>query len=83
MLQFINLATRLFLQVQNYFNSFPVEKVPKLNSAGEQYRNKMLTLQLPQQDLHIGNYKILSSKNRVLIGMSTESESNRAKLLKY
>jgi len=39
------------LQVEKYFNSLPSNKVPKLGTAGEKYRDKQVVVQLPKQDL--------------------------------
>lgn len=41
----------------------PSEKVPKMNSSGEQYRNKMLTYQLPKQDLALAYCKHVDKEN--------------------
>lgn len=40
-----------FRQVEKYFNSLPSNKVPKLGTAGEKYRDKQVVVQLPKQDL--------------------------------
>lgn len=50
-------------QIQQYFNQLPVEKVPKLSSKGEHYRNKMLMLQLPKQDLALSYCKYVDKEN--------------------
>jgi hypothetical protein len=39
------------VQVEKYFNSLPSNKVPKLGTAGEKYRDKQVVVQLPKQDL--------------------------------
>ncbi|XP_008188309.1 prickle planar cell polarity protein 3 isoform X2 [Acyrthosiphon pisum] len=38
-------------KVEKYFNSLPSNKVPKLGTAGEKYRDKQVVVQLPKQDL--------------------------------
>jgi len=40
-----------YLQVEKYFNSLPSNKVPKLGTSGEKYRDKQVVVQLPKQDL--------------------------------
>lgn len=37
--------------MEKYFNSLPSNKVPKLGTAGEKYRDKQVVVQLPKQDL--------------------------------
>lgn len=39
-----------FIQVHQYYNSLPEEKVPYINSPGEKYRLKQLLHQLPPHD---------------------------------
>jgi len=39
------------MQVEKYFNSLPSNKVPKLGTTGEKYRDKQVVVQLPKQDL--------------------------------
>lgn len=38
------------IQVHQYYNSLPEEKVPYINSPGEKYRLKQLLHQLPPHD---------------------------------
>ena len=38
-------------RVEEYMRQLPSEKVPKVGSVGERYRNIQLNLQLPKQDL--------------------------------
>lgn len=42
----------------------PQEKVPKIGSTGEKYRDKQLTYQLPRQDLTINYCKHVDKENR-------------------
>lgn len=39
--------------LQKYFEKFPVEKIPKINSTGEKYREKQLIIQLPVKKQNI------------------------------
>uniref|UniRef100_A0A336MW08 CSON004992 protein n=1 Tax=Culicoides sonorensis TaxID=179676 RepID=A0A336MW08_CULSO len=50
-------------KIQQYFNQLPSEKVPKLNSSGEKYRNKMLLYQLPKQDLALAYCKYVDKEH--------------------
>lgn len=42
----------------------PQEKVPKIGSTGEKYRDKQLAYQLPRQDLTINYCKHVDKENR-------------------
>lgn len=42
----------------------PQEKVPKIGSTGEKYRDKQLSFQLPRQDLTINYCKHIDAENR-------------------
>lgn len=45
------------MQIQRYFDTLPLEKVPRIGSAGERYRDKQLAYQLPKQDLALSYCK--------------------------
>lgn len=38
-------------KIQRYFDKIPPNKVPKIGTDGEKYREKQIVLQLPKQDL--------------------------------
>lgn len=38
-------------KIQRYFDKIPPNKVPKIGTEGEKYREKQIVLQLPKQDL--------------------------------
>lgn len=42
----------------------PSEKVPKIGTSGEKYRDKQLTYQLPRQDLTLNYCKHVENDNR-------------------
>lgn len=42
-------------QIRHYFDLLPDDKVPKINTVGEQYREQQLAHQWPKQDLAL-NY---------------------------
>lgn len=44
-------------QIEQYFRGIPSEKVPKIGTAGEKYRDKQLVTQLPKQDLALAYCK--------------------------
>lgn len=48
------------LQVHQYYNSLPEEKVPYINSPGEKYRIKQLLHQLPPHDNEVQQSTFLS-----------------------
>lgn len=54
----------LLLQIQKYFDSIPQEKVPKIGSTGERYRDKQLAYQLPKQDLAMSYCKHIEAQHR-------------------
>lgn len=39
------------IQIRQYFDAIPDEKVPKINATGEQYREQQISYQWPKQDL--------------------------------
>lgn len=39
------------VKIQRYFDKIPQDKVPKIGTSGERYRERQLTYQLPKQDL--------------------------------
>lgn len=51
-------------KIQRYFDLLPPEKVPKLGTTGEKYRDKQLALQLPRQDLTLKYCKHIENDNR-------------------
>lgn len=63
-------------KIQRYFDLLPQEKVPKIGSTGEKYRDKQLSYQLPRQDLTINYCKHIDTENRAsyddFIGMRNE-----------
>lgn len=50
-------------QVRHYFDSLPVDKVPKINTVGEQYREQQLSYQWPKQDLALSYCHHIESQN--------------------
>lgn len=54
----------LQIQIQRYFDSLPEEKVPKIGSNGERYRDTQLAYQLPKQDLSLSYCKHVESQNQ-------------------
>lgn len=58
------------LQVRLYFSQIPDDKVPYVNSPGEQYRVRQLLHQLPPHDNEVSRqpdpeYRVLSTEYRV------------------
>lgn len=51
------------LQVEQYFRSLPQNKVPKIGTPGEKYRDKQLVYQLPKQDLALSYCKSVEPKH--------------------
>lgn len=51
-------------KIQRYFDLLPPDKVPKLGTPGEKYRDKQLALQLPRQDLTLKYCKHIENDNR-------------------
>ncbi|CAD5206947.1 unnamed protein product [Bursaphelenchus okinawaensis] len=47
------------VKVEEYMNKLPNHVVPRVNSAGEKYREKQLMVQLPRQDLSVSYCKHL------------------------
>lgn len=45
------------IQIHRYFETLPEEKVPKIDSIGERYREKQIAYQLPKQDLALSYCK--------------------------
>lgn len=45
------------VQIHRYFETLPEEKVPKIDSIGERYREKQIAYQLPKQDLALSYCK--------------------------
>lgn len=52
-----------FFQVEQYFRSLPQNKIPKIGSPGEKYRDKQLVFQLPKQDLALSYCKNVEPKD--------------------
>nr|XP_029719501.1 prickle-like protein 1-A [Aedes albopictus] len=57
-----NFGTRT--QIQRYFDVIPSEKVPKIGTQGERFRDKQLVYQLPKQDLALAYCKHVEETNR-------------------
>jgi prickle len=51
-------------KIQRYFDQLPQEKVPRIGSSGEKFRDKQLALQLPRQDLTINYCKHVDTEHR-------------------
>jgi prickle len=51
-------------KIQRYFESLPPEKVPKLGTSGDKWRDKQLAFQLPKQDLAMTYCKNIEDENR-------------------
>lgn len=51
-------------KVQRYFDQLPQDKVPKIGTAGERYRDKQIAYQLPRQDLTINYCKNVDTEHR-------------------
>lgn len=51
-------------KIQRYFESLPSEKVPKLGTSGDKWRDKQLAYQLPKQDLAMTYCKNIEEENR-------------------
>lgn len=51
-------------KIQRYFDLLPNEKVPKIGTVGEKYRDKQLAVQLPRQDLTLNYCKHVENDNR-------------------
>lgn len=51
-------------KIQRYFDQLPQDKVPKIGTNGEKYRDKQLAHQLPRQDLTINYCKHVDAEHR-------------------
>lgn len=51
-------------KIQRYFDSLPEEKVPKIGTTGDRYRDKQLAYQLPKQDLAMNYCKHVEEEHR-------------------
>uniref|UniRef100_A0A182NH09 LIM zinc-binding domain-containing protein n=1 Tax=Anopheles dirus TaxID=7168 RepID=A0A182NH09_9DIPT len=51
-------------KIQRYFDVIPPEKVPKIGTQGERFRDKQLVYQLPKQDLALDYCKHVEEQNR-------------------
>lgn len=51
-------------KVQRYFDKIPQDKVPKLGSTGERYREQQVMMQLPKQDLSLDYCKHVEPQHR-------------------
>ncbi|XP_055700795.1 prickle planar cell polarity protein 3-like isoform X5 [Phlebotomus papatasi] len=51
-------------KVKKYFDAIPQEKVPKIGTSGERYRDKQLAFQLPKQDLAMTYCKHVETQHR-------------------
>ena len=56
-------------RVEEYMRQLPVEKVPKVGSVGERYRDRQLNLQLPKQDLSTKYCTHLEQQHQVTLNM--------------
>lgn len=61
---FICICFRYHLQVRQYFESLPGDKVPEINTPGEQYREQQLSYQWPKQDLALNYCNHIEPQNR-------------------
>lgn len=52
------------LQLEQYFKCLPSDKVPKLGTPGEKYRERQLMLQLPKQDLALAYTRHVDSAHQ-------------------
>lgn len=50
--------------MRQYFESIPEEKVPKINTPGESYREQQLSYQWPKQDLALIYCNHIESQNK-------------------
>lgn len=61
---FVCVAIVLHLQVRQYFESLPGDKVPEINTPGERYREQQLSYQWPKQDLALNYCNHIESQNK-------------------
>lgn len=50
-------------QVHRYFEALPEDKVPRIDSPGDRYRDKQIAYQLPKQDLALSYCKHIEPEN--------------------
>ncbi len=65
---YLHLGTTLMnfifnFQIEQYFRALPQNKVPKIGTPGEKYRDKQLVYQLPKQDLALSYCKNVEAKD--------------------
>lgn len=53
-------------QIEAYFAQIPVQKVPKLASAGEKFRAQQLSKQIPRQDLALAYCKFIDDEYKTV-----------------
>ncbi|XP_015793887.1 four and a half LIM domains protein 2 isoform X2 [Tetranychus urticae] len=51
-------------QIEEYFSTIPIEKIPRLGAPGEKYRDHQLIKQLPAYDLALAYSKFVETENR-------------------
>ena len=51
----------LFTQIELYFSKLPPQKVPRIGTPGEKWRNQQLLFQLPAQDFSLEYCKHLDN----------------------
>jgi len=66
------------LQVHQYFNVLPEDKVPYLNSIGEKYRVRQLLQQLPPHDNEIRYCNALSEEEKRELRMFSTQRKREA-----
>ncbi|CAG2122074.1 unnamed protein product, partial [Medioppia subpectinata] len=49
--------------IEQYFSQLPANKVPRLGTPGEKYRDRQLIVQLPKQDLALAYCKFIEPDN--------------------
>uniref|UniRef100_T1L5C0 LIM zinc-binding domain-containing protein n=1 Tax=Tetranychus urticae TaxID=32264 RepID=T1L5C0_TETUR len=50
--------------IEEYFSTIPIEKIPRLGAPGEKYRDHQLIKQLPAYDLALAYSKFVETENR-------------------
>lgn len=53
----------IYIQIRQYFDLLPEDKVPKINTAGERYREQQLSYQWPKQDLALSHCNHIEPPN--------------------
>lgn len=68
----------LYLQVHQYFNALPEDKVPYLSSLGEKYRVRQLLQQLPPHDNEVRYCNTLSEEEKKELRMFSTQRKREA-----